>query len=87
MQLNIPSLSFHHLELYNLISCLKIKPNTIEISETRLQNGKEPITNISLPNYVYVRTPTESGKGKTLLYIDNSIKYKLLKKLNILGKR
>ena len=57
------------------------------ISETRLQNGKEPVTNIPLPNYVYEHTPTESGKGGTLLYIDKSIKYKLRKDLNIFEKK
>ena len=65
MYLNISSLSYHHLELYNLLSNLKIKPNIIGISETRLQREKQPITNISLPNYVYEHTPTESGKGET----------------------
>ena len=86
MHLNISFLSYHHLELYNLISSLKIKPNIIGISETRLQRGKEPITNISLSNYVYEHTPTESVKGETLLYIEKCIKYKLRKDLNIFGK-
>ena len=63
MYLNISSLSDHHLELYNLISSLKIKPNIIGISETRLQKGKQQITNIYLPNYVSEHTLTESGKG------------------------
>ena len=36
MHLNISSLFYHHLELYNLISSLKIKPSIIGISETRL---------------------------------------------------
>ena len=62
MQLNILSLFYHHFELYNLTPSLKIKPNVAGISETRLQNGKEPITNISLPNYVY----------EQLLYIDKA---------------
>ena len=83
----VSSLSFHHLELYNLLSNLKIKPNIIGISETRLQREKQPITNISLPNYVYEHTPTESGKGGTLLYIDKNIKYKLRNDLNIYEKR
>ena len=40
MHLNIYSLFYHHLELYNLISSLKIQPNIIEIiSETRLKKG------------------------------------------------
>ena len=87
MHLNISSLSYHHLQLYNLISSLKIKPNIIGISETRLQKGKHPITNISLPNYVYEHIPTESGKGETLLNTDKSIKYKLRKDLNIFEKK
>ena len=87
MHLNISSLSYHDLELYNLISGVKIKPNVIGISETRLQKGKEPITNISLPNYVHEHTLTELGKGGTLLYIDKSIKYKLRKDLNIFEKK
>ena len=87
MHLNIPSLSYHHLDLYNLNSSLKIKPNITGISETRLQKGKEPITNISLSNYIFEHTPTKSGKGGTLPYIDKSIKYKLCKHLNIFEKR
>ena len=68
VHLNISSLSYHHLELYNLIFSLKIKSNIAGISETRLQEVKEPTTNIPLPNYVYEHTLTESGKGGTLLY-------------------
>ena len=85
MHLNISPLPYHHLELYNLLSNLKIKPNIIGISETRLQRGKQPITNISLP--VYEHTPTESGKGGTLLYIDKNIKYKLRNDLDIYEKK
>ena len=83
MRFNISSLSYHQLELYNLLSNLKIRPNITRISETRLQRG----TNISLPNYVYEHTPTESGKGGTLLYIDKNIKYKLRNDLNVYEKR
>ena len=36
MHLNISSLSYHHFELCNLLSDLKIKPNITGISETRL---------------------------------------------------
>ena len=43
--LKIPCLSYHYLELYNLISNLKTKPNITALSETRLQIEKKPITN------------------------------------------
>ena len=49
IHLNISSLFYDHREQYNLVSNLKNKPNIIEISETRLQMGKHPITNNSLP--------------------------------------
>ena len=57
---------FYTPDEYNLLSNLKIKPNINRISETRLQRGKQPITNIFLPNYVYEHTPTETGKGGTI---------------------
>ena len=74
MHLNISSLSYHHLKLYKLISDMKIKPKIIGISESRLQKSKQQITNISLPNYVYEHTPTESSKVGTLLYLDKNLK-------------
>ena len=46
---------------------MKTKTKIIGISESRLQIKKQPINNISLPNYVYEHTPAESGKGGTLL--------------------
>ena len=46
MYLNISSLSYHHLELYNLMSDMEIKPRIIGISEKRLQRSQQHITNI-----------------------------------------
>ena len=86
MHLNISSLSYYHLELYNLVLDMKIKPKIIGISESRLQKSKQNTTNISLPNYVYEHTPTESSKGGTLLYLDKNLKYKIRKDLNIYHK-
>ena len=61
MYLNISLLSYDYQELYNLLSNMKTKPKFIGISESRLQVNKQPIKNVSLPNYVYEHTPTESG--------------------------
>ena len=76
---NVSSLSYHHLDM-------KIKPKIIENSESRLQKSKQHTTNISLPNYVYERTPTVSSKGGKLLYLDKNLKHKLRKVLNIYNK-
>ena len=77
MHLNISSLSYHHLELYNLIADMKIKPKIIGISESRLQKSKQYITKISLPNYVYEHTPMLQNQAKgvhsyTLIKISNT---------------
>ena len=65
---------------------MKIKTKIIGISESKLQKSKQNITNISLPNYVYEHTPTESSKGETLLYLDKNLKQKLRMDLNIYHK-
>ena len=39
MYLNISSLSYHHLELYNLLSNLKIKPNILEYLKLAFKGG------------------------------------------------
>ena len=62
---------------------MKTKPKVIGISESRLQINKQLINNISLPNYVYEHTPTESGNEGTLLYIDENLKYTVRGDLNI----
>ena len=65
---------------------MKTKPKIIGISESRLQTNKQPINNILLPNYVYEHISTESGKGGTLLYIGQNLKYKVRSDLNVHSK-
>ena len=69
MHCNMFSLFYHHLEWYNLISTSKIRPNIIRISKATLRNGKEPITNNFLPNYVHEHTSSESKKKDEHFYI------------------
>ena len=52
---------------------MKVKLKIIGISESRLQENKQHITNISFPDYVYENTPRESSKGSThLIKISNT---------------
>ena len=48
MHLNISSLSYHHQELYNLLSSMKSKLKIIRISKSRSQINEKPKNNISL---------------------------------------
>lgn len=86
MHLTISSLSYHHVELYNIISEMKIKPKIIGTSESNLQKSKQSITNTSPPNYMYEHTLIESSQGGTLLCLVKNLKYKLRKGLNIYQK-
>ena len=86
MHLTISSLSYHHVELYNIISEMKIKPKIIGTSESSLQKSKQSITNTSPPNYMYEHTLKESSQGGTLLCLVKNLKYKLRKGLNIYQK-
>ena len=62
---------------------MKIKPEIIGISESRICKDKEPLTNICLKNYDIEQTKTESSKGGTLLYISESLNYKKRNDLKI----
>ena len=68
------------------MSTMKTKPNIIGISESRLQINKQPINNVSLQNYVYEYTPTESGKEGTFSTFSQNLKYKVRGDLNIYSK-
>ena len=76
MHLNISSRPYHHEELYTLLNSLKVKPKIIAISESRIRKDRQPISNISLQNYTYDHTTTETSKGGALLYIENDLTYK-----------
>ena len=47
-----------------------------------MRANRPRLSNINIDNYIYESTPTESSKGGTLLYIDKSLKYKLMKDPN-----
>ena len=81
--LNISSLPYHFEEIEELLDQMKIKPEIIGISESRIYKDKEPLTNICLKNYNIEQTKTESSKGGTLLYISESLNYKKRNDLKI----
>ena len=76
-RLNISSLSYNFNQLHELLSTLKIDFNFIAITESKIQKNITPINNVDLDGYVIEHTPTESSCGGALLYIKDSIKYKV----------
>ena len=53
------------------------------ITESRLKESNPPTTNIIFPRFTCEHMPTKSANWGTLLYIENSINYKLRPDLNI----
>ena len=83
LHLNISSLPFDHQELQALLTEFQLSFDCIGITESRLQTGTQPITNISIYAYIIEQTPTESSKGGAFLYINNKINYKMRNDLQI----
>ena len=81
--LNISSLPSHIDDLKTLINSVKKSPLIIGISESNLYKSDSSITNVDLDGFSYIHTPTESKKGGSLLYINNSVNFKARNDLTI----
>lgn len=87
LHLNISSLQYHIDELKNLLTeTNNVKFDIIGISESRLKESNNLITNINIADYVIEHCPTAGKAGGTLLYISKDIVYNIRKDLNIYEK-
>ncbi|XP_065683557.1 uncharacterized protein LOC136096349 [Hydra vulgaris] len=81
--LNIASLVKNFDDLNSLLSLINHKFSIIGIPETKLKNGILPTNPLNLTGYVYEHTLTKSY-FEALLYISNTLIYKLRYDLNML---
>ena len=65
-----------------VLNCRK-RPKIIGISECLLRANQQSLSNISLQNYTYEFTSTESSKREALIYIDQNVKYKTREDLKL----
>ena len=77
---NIASLEKHFDELSTLLSTLNHSFDFIAISETRLK--PQSLSNISLSNYSFINTPSETSAGGVGLYISSKYSFKHRQDLN-----
>ena len=77
LHMNISSLSYHFDDFRDLITNCNLRPKIIGLSECQLKKNKEPLANIQLSNYTHEFTSTQSSKGGTMIYIENSLRYKI----------
>ena len=81
--LNINSLKYHFDELQTFLSNCPIDFQILGISESRLKTDISTTTNIQLPGFNIEHMPTKSANGGALLYIKDTINYKLRPDLNV----
>ena len=83
--LNVHSIDLHITELQVIISKFdKLKFDFICITESKIQNGTPPKSDISIPGYQPPESmPTDASKGGVLIYVKNGINYKPRKDLNM----
>ena len=87
LHLNISSLPFHIDELKLMINSMDTSPEVIGITESRLKQSKQSITDIALDNYQIEQCPTEASNGGALLYISSETTYKTRHDLQIYKSR
>ena len=78
----ISSLQYDIDDLRYLVKSCPNKPKIIDITECRLRKNREVLSNIDLNDY-FEFTATKSTKGGTLIYIENYLRYKIGKDLNL----
>ena len=83
MHTNISSLSYNIDGLDSFILNCRKRSRIIGISECCLKANQQSLSNISLQNYAYEFTSTESSKGGTLIYKDQSVKFKIREDLKL----
>ena len=74
--INACSLNKNFDDLQHLLKCTKKVFDIVAVSETGIMEKTSLTSNISLNNYSFEFTPTESTAGGTLLYIANHLSYK-----------
>ena len=76
--INACSLNKNFDDLQYLLSCTKNFFDIIAVGETRITRNVSLLNNLSLNNYPFEFTPTETCAGGTLLYIANPLNWNLL---------
>ena len=83
IHMNISSLQYYSDDLRYLVKTCPNKPKIIGITECRLRTNREVLSNIDLNDYSFEFITTESTKRGSLIYIQNDLRYKILKDINL----
>ena len=73
--INIASLSCHIDDLKTLLSILDHPFDIIAVSETKIKEDQEHVTNFSIPGYEFKHTPTKSDFGGVGIFYKNTLDF------------
>ena len=76
LHINIRSLQKNFDDLVNLISQFTVLPDIICITETRLKHN--PLINISIPGYDFVKANTSSFAGGVGMYVSSKLNFEVI---------
>ena len=79
---NIRSIQANFDSMHNMLTELKFPFLVIGLSETKLQEGKNPILNINLNGYSFISQPSKTCSGGVGMYIRENLSYFLRNDLN-----
>ena len=74
---NVRSLCANHDSLMSLLSDLDFELDVIGISETKIMQGKDLITNISIPDYSLISQPTLCNAGELVSLLKIKLNFML----------
>ena len=80
--LNIASLSGHIDDLKALLALLDHPFSIIGITETKIRDNNDPISNVDIDNYHFQHTPTSSHFGGAGFFIRKNLSYQLRPELS-----
>ena len=61
--------------MYEFLTTLNFSPDIVCLTETRIKS--QPLINVEIPNYSFVRVGSESAAGGVTIYVSDRFQYEL----------
>ena len=75
LHLNIKSLNKNFDELHELLVAIRIRPDVICLTETRIKN--DPLVNITVPQYKFYHVDAQTSASGIAVYVSDNFTFKL----------
>ena len=75
LHLNIRSLNKNFDQLHEFLVSIRIRPDVICLTETRIKN--DPLVNITIPQYKFYHVDSQTSAGGVVVYVSDNFTSKL----------